>query len=48
MTEPVETGRGRKMNETETRTSESSNHVLFPMAVGVLFLVMLVAGALLG
>ena len=39
---------GRKMNETESRTSESSNHVLFPMAVGVLFLAMLVAGALLG
>ena len=40
--------RGRKMNETESRTSESSNHVLFPMAVGVLFLAVLVAGALLG
>jgi hypothetical protein len=36
------------MNEMETRTSESSNHVLLPMAVGILFLVMLVAGALLG
>ena len=39
---------GRTMNETESQTSESSNHVLFPMAVGVLFLVVLVAGALLG
>jgi hypothetical protein len=36
------------MNETESQTQESSSHVLFPMAVGVLFLVMLVAGALLG
>jgi hypothetical protein len=48
MTEPTEVGRGRKMNESESRTSETSNHVIFPMAVGVLFLVMLVAGALLG
>ena len=39
---------GRQMNETESRASESSNHVLFPMAVGVLFLAVLVAGALLG
>ena len=39
---------GRQMNETESRTSESANHVLFPMAVGVLFLAVLVAGALLG
>jgi len=39
---------GRKMDKIESRTSESSNHVLFPMAVGVLFLAMLVAGALLG
>jgi hypothetical protein len=44
----LQAGRGRQMNETESRTSESSNHVLFPMAVGVLFLAMLVAGALLG
>ena len=37
------------MNEIETRTDESSNNqILFPMAVGVLFLVVLVAGALLG
>jgi len=39
---------GRIMREIESRTSESSNHILFPMAVGVLFLAMLVAGALLG
>ncbi len=37
------------MNEIETQTDESSNNqILFPMAVGVLFLVVLVAGALLG
>ena len=36
------------MNETKSRTTESSNHVLFPMAVGALFIAMLVAGALLG
>lgn len=36
------------MQEIETRTSDSSDHVLFPMAVGILFLAMLVAGALLG
>lgn len=40
--------KGRTMNETKSQASESSNHVLFPMAVGVLFLAMLVAGALLG
>jgi hypothetical protein len=39
---------GRKMNEIKTESKESSNHVLFPMAVGVLFLAVLVAGALLG
>jgi hypothetical protein len=36
------------MSDTESQARESSNHVLFPMAVGVLFLAMLVAGALLG
>ncbi len=40
---------GEKVNEIKTRTEESSNNqILFPMAVGVLFLAMLVAGALLG
>ena len=40
---------GRTVNEIETRNDESSNNqILFPMAVGVLFLVVLVAGALLG
>jgi hypothetical protein len=43
-----EAGKGPKMNEIKTETKEASNHVLFPMAVGVLFLAMLVAGALLG
>jgi hypothetical protein len=37
------------VNEIQGRTDESSNNqILFPMAVGVLFLVVLVAGALLG
>ena len=37
------------MHEIETETKESSNNqILFPMAVGVLFLAVLVAGALLG
>ncbi len=40
---------GEKVNEIETRTEETSNNqILFPMAVGVLFLAVLVAGALLG
>jgi hypothetical protein len=37
------------MNEIDTKTEETSNYqVIFPMAVGVLFLAVLVAGALLG
>ena len=36
------------MNENQDRLGESSNYVLFPMAVGVVFLAILVAGALLG
>ena len=40
---------GENVNEIESRTEETSNNqILFPMAVGVLFLVVLVAGALLG
>ena len=40
---------GEYVNEIESRTEETSNNqILFPMAVGVLFLVVLVAGALLG
>jgi len=37
------------VREIETQASEStSNQILFPMAVGVLFLAVLVAGAFLG
>ena len=40
---------GENVNEIERRTEETSNNqILFPMAVGILFLVVLVAGALLG
>ena len=40
---------GRNVNEIENRGEETSNNqILFPMAVGVLFLAVLVAGALLG
>ena len=40
---------GENVNEIENRAEETSNNqILFPMAVGVLFLVVLVAGALLG
>jgi len=40
---------GEKVNEIENRPEETSNNqILFPMAVGVLFLAVLVAGALLG
>jgi hypothetical protein len=40
--------RGRKMEQTKHRSNETPNHVLFPMAVGALFIMMLVAGAFLG
>jgi hypothetical protein len=37
------------VNEIEGRSEETSNNqILLPMAVGVLFLAVLVAGALLG
>jgi hypothetical protein len=37
------------VNEIENRPEETSNNqILLPMAVGVLFLAVLVAGALLG
>lgn len=36
------------MRETEDRSSGTPNVILLPMAVGVLFLAVLVAGALLG
>jgi len=41
-------GRGATVNKGQDRIEESSNYVLFPMAVGVLFLAFLVVGALLG
>ncbi len=36
------------MQEIETQANQSSNHILFPMAVGILFIAVLVVGALLG
>ena len=36
------------MSESRDRANESPNYVLFPVAVGALFLAFLVAGALLG
>ncbi len=36
------------MNEIESQTGESPNFVLLPVAVGALFLAMLLAGALFG
>ena len=37
------------MQKTKSQTKEASNNqILFPMAVGALFLAVLVAGALLG
>lgn len=37
------------VQEMKSQTREASNHqILFPMAVGALFLAVLVAGALLG
>lgn len=40
---------GTKVHDTETRARENTNNqILFPVAVGALFLVILVAGALLG
>ena len=36
------------MNQTKHRSNETPNHILFPVAVGALFIVMLVAGSLLG
>lgn len=42
------TGRGASMREIDHQTDESPNFILLPMAVGALFLIVLVAGALLG
>lgn len=36
------------MREMETQAHETSNHILFPMAVGILFIAVLVVGAFLG
>jgi len=36
------------MQETESRAKDASNNILFPVAVGALFLAVLVMGALLG
>ncbi len=41
-------GRGASMREIDHQTDESPNFILLPMAVGALFLIVLVAGALLG
>jgi hypothetical protein len=36
------------MHESKSQTSESTNQIMLPMAVGAIFLVILVAGAILG
>jgi hypothetical protein len=36
------------MNQSKSQNSEGANHILLPMAVGAVFLVILVAGAILG
>lgn len=41
-------GKGATVGDSQDRLSESPNYILFPMAVGALFLAFLVAGALLG
>jgi len=41
-------GRGATVNKGQDQIGESPNFILFPMAVGALFLAFLVAGALLG
>ena len=41
-------GRGAPVGDNQERTNESPNYVIFPVAVGALFLAFLVAGALLG
>ena len=40
--------RGATVGENQERLNESPNYIVFPMAVGALFLAFLVAGALLG
>ncbi len=41
-------GRGATVSNGQDQIEESPNYILFPMAVGVLFLAFLVVGALLG
>ena len=41
-------GKGAPVKNSQDRVQEASNYILFPVAVGALFLVFLVAGALLG
>ncbi len=41
-------GRGATVSEGQDQIKESPNYILFPMAVGALFLAFLVVGALLG
>lgn len=41
-------GMGAKVGKGQHRIENSPNYVLFPMAVGALFLAFLVVGALLG
>jgi hypothetical protein len=36
------------MHESKSQTGDSPNHIILPMAVGAIFLVILVAGAILG
>ena len=41
-------GQGATVSKSQDQIEESQNYILFPMAVGVLFLAFLVVGALLG
>ena len=41
-------GRGATVSKGQDQIEESPNYILFPMAVGALFLAFLVVGALLG
>ncbi|MDX2435977.1 MAG: hypothetical protein QNL88_02900 [Acidobacteriota bacterium] len=48
MAERHRNGKGAIVGKGQDRIEESSNYILFPMAVGALFLAFLVVGALLG
>jgi len=41
-------GQGATVSKGQDQIEESQNYILFPMAVGALFLAFLVVGALLG